>query len=66
MKFIPSQAKTINKYKGLRLKIINCNANILFNKQCIAKKQIPKYARIKVPKTPPAAYKTQQKHSRLE
>jgi hypothetical protein len=32
----------------MKRKVINCNANINFNKQCLARNLIPKYARIKI------------------
>jgi len=49
IKFIASQAKHIYQYKSLKSKILKCNANIFFNKQCLAKNLIPKYADIKIP-----------------
>jgi len=45
----------------LKIKVLNCNADIFFNKQCLAKKIVPNYANIKVPTTSPAAHKTQRK-----
>jgi len=60
-KFIASQAKSIYHYKSLRYRILKCNADISFNKQCLAKKVIPNYASIKVPNTSKAALKTQKK-----
>ena len=39
--FIPSQAKSIYQYKSLRTKVLKCNANIMFNKQCLSKNLIP-------------------------
>jgi hypothetical protein len=47
IKFIASQAKSINLYKNTRSKLLKCCANIYFNRQCIAKKVIPKYASIR-------------------
>jgi hypothetical protein len=43
------------------MKLMKCCANIIFNKQCIAQKVIPAYAKIKVPQTSPAYTVTQQK-----
>jgi hypothetical protein len=37
-----------NKYKNTKRKLLNCNADIYFNKSCIAHKIIPKYARINI------------------
>ena len=47
IKFIASQAKSIHYYKSLRSKILKCNANIFFNKQCLAKSITPNYAKKK-------------------
>jgi len=55
LKFIASQAKSINRYKNLRTKLAKCCANIYFNKQCLIKKVIPKYGQINVPNTTPAS-----------
>ena len=41
-----SQAQTIHNYKNLKLKVLNCNANIYFNKLCLNKNIIPTYAKI--------------------
>ena len=41
-KIIASQARTINLYRNSGSKLFKCNANIYFNKQCLAKKVIPK------------------------
>jgi len=59
--FIPSQAKSIYQYKSLRTKVLKCNANITFNKQCLSNNLIPKYANIKIPHTSKAASFTQIK-----
>ena len=60
-KFTASQASSIYHYKKLKIKVLKCNADIYFNKQCLAKKIVPNYANIKVPNTSPAAQKTQNK-----
>ena len=45
MKFINAcQAKCIYKYMNTKLKLLNCNANIYFNKKCLAENLTPKYA----------------------
>jgi len=36
IKFIASEAKTVNLYKNIRSKLLKCNASIYFNKQCLA------------------------------
>jgi hypothetical protein len=61
IKFIASQAHTIFQYKNTRNKVLKCCAHIYFNKQCLNNKIIPNYANIKLPKTSPAARKTQKK-----
>jgi len=62
-KFLASQTKSIYHYKRLRTKVLKCNADIFFNKQCLTKNIIPKYANIKVPTTSKAARNTQKKVS---
>ena len=64
-KFIASQAKSIYHYKSLRSEILKCNVNMFFNKQCLTKSIIPKYASIKVPNTSKAAHNTQKKFSTI-
>ena len=59
IKFLASQAKSIYHYKSIRSKILKCNADIFFNKQCLAKNITPEYANIKVPATSKAAHTTQ-------
>ena len=60
-----SQARSIYQYKNLRLKLMNCNANIYFNKQCLVHKVTPTYAKIRVPYTSPASIVTQRKASTI-
>ena len=55
IKFIASQAKTINLYKNTRSKLLKCCANICFNKQCLVKKVIPKYANLKFTNNSPVS-----------
>jgi hypothetical protein len=63
IKFIASQAKSFYLYKSPRTKILKCNADIFFNRQCLTKNIIPKYANIKVPVTSKATHITQKKIS---
>jgi hypothetical protein len=65
LKFIASQARSIYQYKSLRMKILKCNADIFFNKQCLTKNLIPDYANIKIPTTSQAAHTTQKKISSI-
>jgi hypothetical protein len=61
VKFIATQARTVNLYKNLRSKLPKCCANIYFNRQCLRKKSIPKYVNIKVANTSPAAQTAMKK-----
>jgi hypothetical protein len=47
IKILASQAHSVNQYKKLRTKVMKCCANIYFNRGCLNKKVIPKYANIK-------------------
>jgi hypothetical protein len=58
---IASQSHSINRYKDLKIKLINCNANILFNKQCITENIIPAYATLEISRTSSAATTIQRK-----
>jgi len=42
-------------------RLLQCNADIFFNKQCLAKQITPNYANFKIPTTSPAATKAQNK-----
>jgi len=66
VKFIASQARTVNLYKNLRSKLLKCCANIFFNRQCLRKKIIPKYVNIKVANTSPAAQTTTSIHVKID
>jgi hypothetical protein len=59
--FIASQARTINLYRNTRSKLLKCNANTYFTKQCLAKKVIPKHANLKFTNTSPVAQVTASK-----
>jgi hypothetical protein len=61
IKFIAGQANSIYQYKNVRTKILKCCADISFNLQCLIKKVVPNYAKIKVPATSPASLVTQNK-----
>jgi hypothetical protein len=61
IKFIADQAKGINQFKNVRIKLLKCCANIYFNRQCQKLGIIPKYAKIKVPHTSAASTVTQIK-----
>jgi hypothetical protein len=41
-------AYSINKYKNIKRTLLTCNADIHFNKTCLAHKITPKYANINI------------------
>jgi hypothetical protein len=43
-----SQAKSINKFLNTKLQLLNCNANIYFNKTCLEQNLEPKYTKVKI------------------
>jgi len=51
-----TQARSINQYKNVKRKILNCNANIFFDQQCIIKNLIPQFAKIKILNISPDLY----------
>jgi hypothetical protein len=61
IKFVARQASSVNVHKNLWSNTLKCNANIYFNKQCLFKKVIPKYASTKFADTSPAAQVTTKK-----
>jgi len=60
-KFLASQAHSINQYKNIRTNVLKCCANVYFNRQCLAKKIVPKYTKVKIQYTSPATLVTQSK-----
>ena len=61
IKLVASQAKCTKQYKNLRVKVLKCCVNIYFNRQCMKRDIISKYARVKIPYASPAAKVTQKK-----
>jgi len=61
VKLIASHAKTIYFYKNTRSKLLKCCTNIYFNKQCLVKKVIPKYAKLKFTNNSPVSQMTTNK-----
>ena len=62
IKFVlASQARYINRYKNIKRELLRCCANLYFNKQCLKCDLIPKYTKIHIPHTSPAATFTQRK-----
>jgi hypothetical protein len=62
---VTSQFYSNSRYKNLKWKILKCNSNIYFKKQCVNKRLIPKYARNKFPNTSPATKFTNTKAQKL-
>jgi hypothetical protein len=60
-----SQVKSIIKYLNLERKLLQCNANIKFNKVCFKENIVPKYAVINVTGNTKASTNTKQKAQRL-
>jgi len=59
IKVLASQVQSINLHENIITKVMKCCANIYFNRQCLIKKVVPKYANIKIPHTSPATNITQ-------
>ena len=53
IKVLASQAQSTNLYENIRTNVMKCCANIYFNRQCLIKKVVPKYANINIPYTSP-------------
>jgi len=51
----------IHEYENTKTKLLICNANIYFNKQCHQKGFTPNYAKIRVPGNTPATISTMRK-----
>lgn len=41
----------IHQYNNTTMKIVNCNANIYFNQECIKNSLIPQYGKLQIPHT---------------
>jgi len=55
----------VHEYENVKRKLLSCNANIYFNRQCYHKRLIPNFARIKIPNNSPAAKSTLRKAQTL-
>jgi hypothetical protein len=42
------QASSINNFMNTKLKVLNCNVNIYFNRTCLDLNLIPKYAQVRI------------------
>jgi hypothetical protein len=61
LKMINTSRDLIHEYENIKKKLVNCNANIYFNRQCYEKRLVPNYAKIKIPINFPDAKFTQRK-----
>jgi hypothetical protein len=61
LKIINANQGQIHRYKNTKLKLLTCNANIYFNKQCLKNNVTPTYAKLKIANLSQAAIKTKQK-----
>jgi hypothetical protein len=61
---IASQARVIHLYKEIKHKILKCNANIQFKKECVKFDLTQNYANIKVNNTSPGSKFKQHKIGR--
>jgi len=61
VKFVARQANSVNLYKNCRSKLLKCCANIYFNKHCLLRKVIPKYAKLNFGNSSPAVRVTTKK-----
>jgi len=51
----------VNHYKNSKSKVMECCANINFNRQCLKQNPTPNYTKIKIPNTSPASRFTKHK-----
>jgi len=61
LKIVNANSGRIHEYENTKRKLYQCYTRIYFNKQCLRKKVIPSYAKMKIPNTSPAAKFTQHK-----
>jgi hypothetical protein len=61
LKIVNASQGCIHEYENTKRKLYRCNTSIYFNKQCLRKKVISSYAKMKIPNTSPAAKFTQRK-----
>jgi len=52
LKIVNASQGHIHEYENTKRKLYRCNTSIYFNKQCLQKKLIPSYAKVKIPNTP--------------
>ena len=65
LKIINAGQGVIHEYENTKRKLLICNANIYFNKQCQQRGFIPDYAKIRIPGNTPATISTAKKACQL-
>jgi len=65
LKIVNADQGVIHEYENTKRKLLICNANIYFNKQCQQKGFTPNYAKIRVPGNTPATISTTKKARQL-
>ena len=65
LKIVNASQGQIHEYENTKRKLYRCNTSIYFNKQCLRRRLIPAYAKVKIPNTSPAAKFTQHKSQLL-
>jgi hypothetical protein len=61
LKIVNASRGFIHQYENVKRKLLSCNADIYFNQQCLLKRLIPKFARIKIAGNSPAKRSTKLK-----
>jgi hypothetical protein len=61
LKIVNAGQGVIHEYENTKRKLLICNANIYFNKQCHQKGFTPNYAKIRIPGNTPATISTMKK-----
>jgi hypothetical protein len=62
---LTSQAHITNRYKNVKKKVLNCNANVYFSKQCISRNLTPNDVNVNISNTSPAARFLKTKAQRM-
>ena len=62
---LTSQARSVNKCKNLRSKVLKCCVNIYFNRQGLKKNLTSKYVKIQTPRSSPSSTFTKYKTVKL-
>jgi hypothetical protein len=65
IKIINAGQGAIHEYENTKRKLLLCNANIYFNKQCQHKRLVPNYTKIRIPGNTPATTSMARKARQL-